>query len=237
MRRRGGFSDNPNSTQFRNSIKAVIITGFLNKSKSANCEEDEDFNLIVLSKMDHKDVKQLYTEHEKNWIEEDDDLPKLLEKDIPSFDEIEQNVLSCITGYLARIYLNKFPCADCLQLLVGEKLLNMRTFLLYFKEYKDTEFGLKWPTDEFYAYMAELSELYFKCIEEKFYQTQLRKSMCDILHTIPLSFFKNHHHCEKEKKFIVYSFVTMMIKHKVKRMNLSNYVPKLKKKLKHVMHQ
>lgn len=38
IRRKGGFSDNPNCTQFRNSIRAVIVRNFMRKSKSANCE-------------------------------------------------------------------------------------------------------------------------------------------------------------------------------------------------------
>ena len=58
--------------------------------------------LTSLNKMDHKNVNQLCIEHEKSRIEEDDDLPKIMEKDISSFNEIE-NVSSCINGYLARI--------------------------------------------------------------------------------------------------------------------------------------
>ena len=231
----GGFSDNPNCTQFRNSIQAIIVQNFMKKSASANCEEDSDFNLIELSKMDIKDVKKLYHEGE-SFLQEDNDFPKLSDKEIPTFTEIEENVLSFITGYLAKLFLKKFSCEQCNSLLVGSKILNMKNFFLYFKEYDiDSEFGLKWPTEDFYTYMCDISEVLFQNWNDYFYRPNVKKNLQMLLSKIPFTFFGEHEHKEVAKKMIIHCFVTMMIKHRVKNLNRTNYAPPTKK-IKHVMN-
>lgn len=181
-------------------------------------------------------MKKLYQENEEVNEEKFIDIT---EKEIPEFSEIEENVLSCITGYLSKVYLNKYPCDECKKLLVGEKILSMRNFFLYFKDYKvDTEFGLKWPTDEFYCYMENVSKAFFKNFDAYLLKPKIRENLCNILNEIPLTFFGNHEHSDNAKKIIVHSFVTMMIKHKIKSMNGDIYQPdRKKKKLDHVMNK
>lgn len=62
------------------------------------------------------------------------------------------------------------------EILSWGKILSMRNFFLHFKDYKvDTEYGLKWPTDNFYNYMEKLSKAFFKNFESYIKQAQYQE--------------------------------------------------------------
>ena len=49
VRRRGGFRDNPDCTEFCSAIHYVIVHNFIKKKKSTNCENDDAENFIKLA--------------------------------------------------------------------------------------------------------------------------------------------------------------------------------------------
>lgn len=125
-------------------------------------------------------------------------------------------------------------------MLVGPKDLDSHTLLLYFKEYNidaDSAYGLKWPSDEFYGTMRDVSEIFFKNINYYFNKPNLRKNLIAVMQIVDFEFFKDHSHKVDAKKFFLFSFVTMMIKHKVREKNGEIYIKLVdNKKMKKVKH-
>ena len=230
VRRRGGFRDNPSTFHFRSAIRNIIVYHFMNKKKSKNCEDDKDEVLIDLSKSSTNTLLSITENDENIGIEENDG------EEVPTVGEMEQNVVAYICGVLAKSLLKKSPCEGCKNLLVGPKLLNTHTLLLYFKEYKDVPHGLHWPTDAYFNYMLQLSGKFHENINSCFHRPNIRKNLCSKLEKVNFNFFNHHHHHNEVKTALVHSYVTMMIRHTIKIHNDDHCRIDNSKRMKYVQH-
>lgn len=232
VRRRGGFRDNPNPLEFRSAIRNVIVHNFMKKSTSKNCEDDDAFNLIELGNNTVPSLMSFYEDDEENELVIDES-----REEVPiEFSDMEKNVIAYVSGVITKSVLKKTSCDECKNLLIGPKELQDHTFLLYFREYKDSHYGLKWPTDSYYNYIIQLSEAYFSNINLLFKKPNLQKNLYSILEKVNFDFF-DHNHKEEVKNCILLSFLKMMIRHSVKIRNGGNFKNNDSKRLKHVQHK
>lgn len=212
-----------------------ITLSNMNEKVAASCFENEclntDANIIDIETNEDNDAESIIerkneetvmgnNNEENSVIRTDEDLEQIIIDTAKN--DIQDNVLAYIAGFLARSYLRKNPCEECQTLLVTQdKNLDFHTFLLYFKEYKESEVGgLTWPSDDFFNYMKKLGEMYFQCIDKYFQKQNVRKNICTYLQTKTSDLFKDHIHNDKAVSFIIHKFVTMMLKHKIKYFNL-----------------
>lgn len=149
IRKRGGFRDNPCAQEFRSSVRNVVVCNFKEKSCSKNCEDDDDLMLINLN---NAQIKSVILEDASN--DSDELVTDLDVEETPTFNDMEENAIAYISGVLSNALFKKFSCEECKKLLLGEKLLDTHTLFIYFKEYKDTPYGLKWPTKQYYEYIT-----------------------------------------------------------------------------------
>lgn len=238
VRRKGGFRDNPSCYEFRSSVRNVMVFSFIKKSNS-NCEDDSAANLLEMTNITDRSI--LSTVCETEWSEDDDETSPLVIDEVPTLPtttNMENNVIAYVAGFFARKYLKQHPCNECEKLLTGPKILDAHTLMLYFKEFDiDSSYGMKWPSDEFYKTMIEMSEVFFANINHYFNRPNIRKNICSTMKIVQFEFFNDHSHKDEAKKFILFWFVTMMIKHKIRTKNgeiSTNQI--LKKKLKNVKH-
>ncbi|GBN70229.1 hypothetical protein AVEN_192347-1 [Araneus ventricosus] len=99
IRRQGGFRDNPDVFEFRDTIQKVIITNFLKQSSGKNCQDDEAYNLIDFSCFNKKELLDVINFEDCVAESEQHDVDSL---HLNTFDSVEENVLSYISGYLAK---------------------------------------------------------------------------------------------------------------------------------------
>ncbi|KAG8176267.1 hypothetical protein JTE90_012418 [Oedothorax gibbosus] len=137
-------------------------------------------------------------------------------------DTIEENVLEYVGGYLAKRLLDKvFLCPQCTKLLTREKVLDSNSYLLYFKEYTETDFGLKWPSKELMTYIRSLSDVLVPAIKTSLYEPKVCENLRSLLGGIEMIIFSNHlEHEMAAKRYFVPAFVHMMVQHTVRILNL-----------------
>ena len=203
-----------------------IAAACFEENESVNCEINSDYNIeLKVSKTD-EDIE----------VRTDEDIEEIIKK--TSNKDVQENIFAYIAGFLAKAYLSKNSCEECQAILVNKnKYLELHTFLLYFKEYRESEVGgLTWPSDDFFSFMKKLSKMYFECVDRYFQKSNVRKNICSYLQSITSEFFKDHVHRVAAIEFIILKFVTMMIKHKIKYYNSKFSSCNTSKKLKHVHH-
>ena len=115
-------------------------------------------------------------------------------------------------------YFKKTQCEECEEILFDKtKKLDFHTFLLYFKEYKESDVGgLKWPSEDFFIYMKKLGKAYFNCINIYFQRSNILGNICVSLKEVTSDIFKAHQHKMNAENFIIRKFATMMLKNKIK---------------------
>ncbi|GBO27697.1 Transposable element P transposase, partial [Araneus ventricosus] len=120
IRRRGGFRDNPDCNEFRHTIQKVIITNFLKQSSNKNCQDDDAYSLIDFSCFNKKELLDIISSEDSATESEQHDEDSL---HLNTLDSVEENVLSYISGYLAKKYLSLNDCIECEKLMVEHLLL------------------------------------------------------------------------------------------------------------------
>lgn len=222
IRRRGGYQDNPTPLQFQAAIRLQMVHTIFKGSVISNCEDDDACILINLkNKISDKDILfKMVQEHDSfsqfnNEMKEFDISNCSLEIDI-----YEENVLAYISGFLGgRIFKHK-KCEICKNLLLGQKELDNNKLLLLFKEYNITDYGLNWPTDNLLKTIKDLSNIFFSQIDNIIYKENVSKILYDKMNFIDFDWFEEHeNHKQDIKKMLVFSFIKIMIKHKVKTIN------------------
>jgi hypothetical protein len=237
IRRRGGFRDNPSTFEFRSAVKGVIVYSFL-KRYNSNCKEDSDVHLLDISRVNTNVVLALCDHNDENdfpvlgLLQIDESVvlhaPVIIESNVGNV--IEENALAYIAGFLANKYLKKVSCPVCKDLLVGPKILSKHTLLLYFKEYdSDSTYGLQWPTDEFFDRMKRMGVMFYKNINSHIKKPNIRKNIIATMCNIDFNFFNDHSHQDIARHFFFYTFVTMMIRYKIRMANGDVYLQQTNK--------
>ncbi|GBO01349.1 Transposable element P transposase, partial [Araneus ventricosus] len=114
IRRRRGFRDNPDCNEFRHTIQKVIITNFLKQSSNKNCQDDDAYSLIDFSCFNKKELLDIISSEDSATESEQHDEDSL---HLNTLDSVEENVLSYISGYLAKKYLSLNDCIECEKLM------------------------------------------------------------------------------------------------------------------------
>ena len=131
IRGKGGQLDNPDSCQFRASLRQVMVDRILIPSDSANCEADLDtfvFNMSSIASKSKQRTPSSPQEEEVDQVEEpSQQLPESISSLMSVFtmpkEEVlsvtEENIIFYIAGYISR-KLNSKLCNNCQELTHGQ---------------------------------------------------------------------------------------------------------------------
>ncbi|XP_035233419.1 uncharacterized protein LOC118205225 [Stegodyphus dumicola] len=176
IRGSGGNRTNPSAYEFSSLFKIACVNSFRNTNKFSNCEPDGDkFMFFILSAVPSTTIEENEVQKEEvkeGQITSNDDFDDSLVIDFDSpcqdacferLDNLSQNVVAYLSGYLSRkvLYsLNLNECDICsISLTDRTKPMLQHTLFLYLKEYKNqdiTEGGLTHPSESMTKCIAEL---------------------------------------------------------------------------------
>ena len=176
IRGKGGQLDRPDATQFRASLKQIMVDRILITSDTANCEDDMDEFLFKMN--DPAAVSSsrsaIFTNSSSATPLECDTHPEVLSM-------AEENIVFYISGYISRKVCPKL-CTSCQQDLKGtaDAANTSATFLLA-KQLEGTKTGLTAPSTKLFE-MCEAAEVVFRdVIESVFYMDNVRSRLLSCL--------------------------------------------------------
>ncbi|CAL1281840.1 unnamed protein product [Larinioides sclopetarius] len=110
IRRRGGFRDNPDVNEFCQQIQKVIITNFINSQQEKNWQVDEAYSIIDFSCFNKNELLEVIdsddcvteSENEVRNLSALENVHDVDGLNFSTLDNVEENVLSYISGYLAQ---------------------------------------------------------------------------------------------------------------------------------------
>lgn len=238
LRRRGGFRDNPNPFHFHSAIKSQMIHTMIKRSSSSNCEDDNSTVLLELSNCSSNTMLQDNFEVSDKPISSSN-----IKEFLPNFNAdisiYDENVLAYVSGFIANNILKNSNCEICKNMLLGSKDVDMKKLLLYFKEFKETEYGLKWPSNCLLDTIKILSDIFYSEIDHLLFKNNIGDNLYHKMSIVNFEWFLEHEHKDYIKKCILITFIKLMLRYKVKLIN-SDYLSvdrsNLSKNMKYVKH-
>lgn len=201
----------PTALQFRNLLKSISISQFLNEVTGSSYDPDEREWLINFP----TNVKQLKEnkKHENSLIKKPSLDSKLIHMSNQSaydrFDEAEKNAIYHITGMLVhKVAKNGSVCNDCVQTCLASDL--MLASFANFTMLKDfTGQALVYVNEETFVYFLKL-EIIFREQMSQNANSDVFNKLKTILESIPVTHFKSCHDIKTKliNKFIYFRLKT-----------------------------
>jgi hypothetical protein len=147
-----GSNNNPTVGQFVGALKTSIINGFAYTGlRNASCEgDDTEFldNLHSLLKESSASRPNPFTSHGRETIHDGLSGSRIAEQVQREVNEVDMELFSVayVSGFIARHLLRAVRCDDCKTCLTSSVMLPTEAFI-YFKEYKDDEKSLTYPSE------------------------------------------------------------------------------------------
>ena len=147
-----GSNNNPTVGQFLDALKTSIINGLAYTGlRNANCEGDDTElldDLHSLLKESNASQPNPSTSHVRETIHDGLSGSHIAEQVQREVNDVEMDLFSVayVSGFIARHVLRAVRCDDCKTCLTSPVMLSTNAFI-YFKEYKDSEQSLTYPSE------------------------------------------------------------------------------------------
>jgi len=147
-----GSNNNTTVGQFADALKASIINGLAYTGlRNANCEGDDTElldNLHSFLKESSASRPNPSTSHGRETIHDGLSASRIAEQVEREVNDVDMGLFSVayVSGFIARHVLRAVRCDDCKACLTSPVMMSTNAFI-YFKEYKDNEQSLTYPSE------------------------------------------------------------------------------------------
>ena len=174
IRGKGGNRDNPDSVQFRTSLRQVMVDSVLLTNPKQNCKDDVD-NLLFTFRASSNVCETVFTQP----AAENEDLQTALSNLCIVLPEsglslVEGNIVTYISGFICKRIQTKL-CKPCQENIIGTiQPDNKQHSFLSAKNYVNATHGLTVPSDDIVQLCSNIEKQYGKITYDIFHLDRVR---------------------------------------------------------------